>query len=275
MKRLLPLNRPALLIRNDVWEDYRPEITTGSDLEAFLRTLRDADPAQVPCAASPFASEQLYWYAPSEPLAVFLPERGYYPLVRAGGTAALYGLWASVNGGKVQAQQEMDAAQEAVERYLGLVEEKLIDLYTTKKHGDLTAYPAILCNTEDFFSVNHKVYHPAFRELDFSGYHIAILYSGVQPRVPGEETAVSQPCAAAPAKANAAEFDRFLTWLKNAASHHRLRRHAAQGGPAGGITARRVMRGTFCTRSAADSDNSDGENDISADTPCTNPARMI
>ena len=112
------------------------------------------------------------------------------------------------------------------------MEEELIDLYTTKKHGDLTAYPVILCNTEDFFSDNHKVYHPAFHELDFSGYHIAILYSGVQPRVPGEETAVSQPCAIAPAKVNAAEFDRFLTWLEEA-ENYELFHGGGKDAPAG------------------------------------------
>ena len=225
MRRLgasAPLNRPAVLIRNDIWEVYSPEIGTGTDLEDFLWTLLDADPAQVPCAAAPFAAEQMYWYAPSEPLALFLPEKGYYPLIRAGGQGLLFGLWASMDGGTVKAAQDMDEARDAVERYLGLAENGLLDLYTAKRYGDLTAYPVILCNTEDLLSASHKTVNPAFHALDFTNYHIGILYSGILPRVPGEEIAKPEACAVTSQKTNAAEFDRFLTWLEERENYERF-----------------------------------------------------
>ena len=225
MRRLgasAPLNRPALLIRSDIWEVYSPEIETGSELEDFLWVLKDADPEQVPCASAPFAAEQMYFYAPSEPLALFLPEKGYYPLIRAGGQGLLFGLWASMDGGTVKAAQDMDEARDAVERYLSLAENGLLDLYTAKRHGDLTAYPAILCNTEDLVSASHKTVNPALHELDLTNYHIEILYSRTLPRVPGEEIAKPEACAVTSQKTNAAEFDRFLTWLGTRENYERF-----------------------------------------------------
>ncbi len=210
-----PVNRPALLVRNDIWEEYAPELETGSDLADFLRFL-DSKVKDVPCAAWPLVAVNLYPYTPFDPLALFMPERGWYPLQgvmkESGSTSP--GLWASMDHRKVGVMYEMDETAAALADYIQLAMDGVMNLYDKRDHPDLSRFVTLLCRTEDFTSRLHAAEYPDFHKLDFSEYHIAVLYKDTLPEVESEHMNCPSFCAVVRAETNPAAFESFLAWLQ-------------------------------------------------------------
>ena len=210
-----PVNRPALLVRNDIWEEYAPQLETGSDLADFLRLL-DGRVKDVPCAAWPLTAVQLYPYTPFDPLALFMPERGWYSLqgvMKEYGTCS-FGLWASSDHRRLGVMYEMDECAAALADYIQLAVDGVLNLYTLKDHPDLTRFVTLLCRTEDFTSRQHASFCPDFHKLDFSEYHIAVLYKDTLPEIDSERMNYLSCCAVVRAGTSPAAFERFLAWLE-------------------------------------------------------------
>jgi len=210
-----PLNRYALLIRNDIYDKYKPELNTGSETVEFLNKLKTDDPNQVPCATITFLYDRMYHDSGYLALQLFMPEYGWYSLddVMKGGNSL--DVWSSMDETQIIDIYSSEDAKRAVTAYSDLIKNGLLDYYTKKMTWDLSVYPTLLVNTEDYYATLMLANNPDYAALDLSEYYINILYKNTLPEVEANSVPDRSYVSIAGKDANIGEYLRFLEWLDN------------------------------------------------------------
>lgn len=199
-----PLSRTAVLIRNDVYASYGKEIRTADDYRALLESLKENNPGEVPGTISPqimntFCNDNLA-------LSLFLPEYGYAPcddglVCKENNISAVYSL------------DETSAMLNELEDWKanGLVD---FFIWDNKAIANLGNYPTMVTNTQAFLSDLTVMQFPTFDSVDYTNYHMCILYPTALPQIRDASTSYVNYCAVASPQADITEFLNFLEWLQ-------------------------------------------------------------
>ena len=209
------INRLAVLVHADTFDAFQPSLETADDLEDFLYTLQDWHPDQVPCATTSFIADRMYPNSGFTALSLFLPQEGYVCLSDAfKGIVSGLNCWLSLKDGIVSDAYSLKESREAVTRYFQWIDQGLLTPYVTRNAPDLSNYPVLLVNTEDFMNPLMLANNPAYAALPLDEYLLFVLYPDLIPNFswPGIDLNAYYACAAS--GTDLGVFLDFLDWLQ-------------------------------------------------------------
>lgn len=220
-----PLNRLAVLIKNDVFSGWGQSIRTASELEAFLAWRRE-ETGKAPCTAASFLYDRMYggflW------LNLFLPEEGYFPINNEfPALASAADFYSDFSGENLFSFATLPALSDCALRYLQWMENDWLDAYMPMPRTQLAQYEAVIVNTEDFLMPLMLRNNAPLSALDFSGYTLQILYAQDIPRFSSESVPASAYGICSGENAQPL-VDNFLAWLEQE-NNYRLLRYGAEG----------------------------------------------
>ena len=201
----------AVLVREDVAQEYGKEIRTGSEYVELLRWLKEKNPDKVPGAA--YRDHNAYG---STPYSLFLPEMGYWDA--DGAEWLLY----TIGSNEIIPLHEAPESRTAIEEYFQLWNERLLYLRTLNSNDEMAFekfdnFPTVLAFDAAFD------YPPWYGDFDASGYRMYTLYNNVLPvRSLGETIYWSSSYAAAGEGADITDFLSFMVWLGERENYRRF-----------------------------------------------------
>lgn len=209
------INRLAVLVHQDTYDAFQPSLETADDLEDFLYTLKDWNPDQVPCATTSFVADRMYPNNGFTALSLFLPQAGYVCLSDAcKGMVSGLNCWLSLEDGTISDAYSLEESRNAVTRYFQWIDQDLLTPYVTRNAPDLSRYPVLLVNTEDFMNPLMLANNPAYAALPLNEYLLFILYPDSIPNFswPGIDLNAYYACATL--STDVGVFLDFLDWLQ-------------------------------------------------------------
>ena len=220
-------NPLAVLIREDIAEEYGHEIRTAAEYENLLRWLQARDPMTIPgCALMDDTDRTI-------PYDLFLPMLWYWQALGDLYTDRFNLLTLGTNN--VVPAHTVPEARFAREEFARWRRECLMVM---KRGGnfevvatdlirflpvDLTPYPTLLLYANDLMSPPNTL-REDFRQLDASGYRMNILYNEQLPRdnMRGAVGQADQLYAFAGHNADLTDFFRPMMWLEDETNYRKL-----------------------------------------------------
>ena len=232
--RLHNLDRLAVLVKNDVHEEYDREIRSASDLKALLMYLKEKGfSAFAPCAAYPYqpwVDLAVYRESRYTPLSLFMPEYGYEQVDHIYQRYFMYSnLYYSADDRRVYPIYELPEINKVYSEFAQWYELGLIDAMWQPLQFSL--YDTLLINTGAILGNSPRKFMPTGPNLgppiDLRDYHMYVLYpEAVRDTSPGEFSVDTR--AVAGNNANIPEFLRFMEWLEDE-EHYDYFRYGVEG----------------------------------------------
>lgn len=219
----IQVQRMAVLIKNEIYNEYGKEVRTASEYKEFLSYVKDEKISNKPGA---LALYDIFENTGNfSPMSLFLPEYGYYALDKITTKYGMLQLYTTADN-QYYAPYQIPEAKEAILEILNWYEQGLAYPYPNKAHQsaidsiDINECASILINP---MVLENRINLPyGLEALDLTEYTMCVLYPNILPSTSITNRYYSNSGAITGKETDVTQFLEFMEWLEASENYYKF-----------------------------------------------------